>query len=137
VSTDRALHNEGGFTLVELMIASVVLTVGLVSMAQLLAVSTVMHSDARQATSVTHLAQSKIEELVKLNFATAPAVQIGGSLTADIANYFDSPQNGTTRRWLVQAGPAANTRLVTVRIINLRGRYYGSRQDLTTVLRRW
>ena len=42
---------------------------------------------------------------MKLNLTTAPAVQVGGSLTANVANYFDTPQDGTTRRWLVQAGP--------------------------------
>jgi hypothetical protein len=119
------------------MIAMVILTIGLVSLAQLLTIATVMHNDAREATSVTHLAQSKLGEFVKLNFATAPAIQPGGSLTANVANYFDTPQNGTTRRWLVQAGPVANTRLVTVRVVNRRGRQYGATQDLTTLVRQW
>ena len=51
--TNTRASGEAGFTLIELMVAMVVLSVGLVSMAQLLAFSTVMHSDARQATSVT------------------------------------------------------------------------------------
>jgi len=133
---DSGNRGEAGFTLIELMIASVVLTIGLVSMAELLAVSTLMHSDARLVTNGTHWAQSKVEELAKLNFVTAPNVQVGGSLTANVANYNDNPTPGVTRRWLVQAGPAADTRLLTIRVINPGARKFAER-DLTTVIRQW
>ena len=116
-----------------------VLTVGLVAMAQLLAVSTVMHMDSRQASSASQLAQAKVEELMKLNLATAAAVQVTGSdsLAANVTNYFDTPQADVTRRWRVQAGPVAGTRLVTVRVINPRAHLYGTETDLTTILRQW
>ena len=133
---ERTSGGEAGFSLIELMIASVVMTVGLVGMAQLLAVSTMMHSDARQLTGSTYAAQSKFDELAKLAFATAPAVQIGGSLTANVANYNDSPAPGVTRRWVVAAGPTADTRLVTVRVVNPGARQF-SQRDLTTVVRQW
>jgi type II secretory pathway pseudopilin PulG len=130
-------RGEAGFSLVEAMVASLVLTVGLVGLLQLLAVATVMHSDARQATSATLLAQSKIDELMKLNLATAPAVQEGGSISANEANYFDTPEDGVTRRWLVEPGPVGNTRLLTVKVINKGGRVYGREQQLTTIIRQW
>jgi hypothetical protein len=130
-------RGEGGFSLVETMVASLVLVVGLVGMAQLLAVATVMHSDARQATTATLLAQSKIDVLMRLNFAAA-AVLPGGNLNANVANHFDNPQQGITRRWLVVANtPVAGTRLLTVRVENLGGRVYGRRHELTTVIRQW
>ena len=135
-SLDSTRDGEAGFTLIELMIASVVLTVGLVGMAQLLAVSTVMHSDARLLTRSTFTAKTKFDELAKLAFATAPAIQIGGSLTANVANYNDTPAPGVTRRWVVVAGPTADTRLVTVRVINPGARQF-SQRDLTTVVRQW
>lgn len=130
---------EAGFTLVEALIAAIVLTIGIVSLAQLQAVTTVMHANARSVSISTQQAQGKIDELVKLNHATAPAVQITpanpDSLTVDVANYFDTPLVGVTRRWRVQAGPVANTRILTVRIVNtqLRGRPI----DVTTILRQW
>lgn len=136
-SPDRIARGEAGFTLVEVIIATLVLTVGLVGMAQLLAVSTVMHLSARQTTDGTHLLQGKVEELAKLNFSTDPQVQIGGSLTANIANFNDAPAPGITRRWLIQAGPAADPRMrrLTVRIINPGKRH--QQADLTTVIRQW
>jgi prepilin-type N-terminal cleavage/methylation domain-containing protein len=134
---DRNARGEAGFTLVEVIIATLVLTVGLVGMAQLLAVSTVMHLSARQTTDGTHLLQAKVEELAKLNFGTDPPVQIGGSLTANVANFNDAPAPGITRRWLVQAGPGGNPaiRRLTVRIINAGKRH--QQADLTTVIRQW
>jgi prepilin-type N-terminal cleavage/methylation domain-containing protein len=127
---------EAGFSLIELMIASVVLTVGLVGMAELLAVSTVMHTNARLQTNSTYMAQTKFDELSKLTFATAPAIQVGGSLTANVANYNDTPVPDVTRRWLVVAGPTADTRIVTVRIITPGAKQFAQR-DLTTVIRQW
>lgn len=132
--------NESGFSLVEVLVATLVLTIGVVSMVQLLAVTTVMHADAREASLATQQAQAKIDELMKLTFKTAPAVQIStnpNSLTTNVANYFDTPQAGVTRRWQVQAGPVANTRVVTVRVVNLRARQYGAQVDLTTIIRQW
>ena len=134
---DRSARGEAGFTLIEVIIATLVLTVGLVGMAQLLAVSTVMHVSARQTTDGTHLLQGKVEELAKLNFTTDPRVQIGGSLTANVTNFNDAPAPGVTRRWVIQAGPAADPRMrrLTVRIINPRKRH--QQADLTTVIRQW
>lgn len=140
-SRKHRMPDETGFSLVEVLVATLVVTIGLVSMVQLLAVSTVMHADAREATTAAQQAQAKIDELTKLNLTTAAAVQITpaspDSLTTNVANYFDTPQTGVTRRWRVQAGPAAGTRIVTVRVINLRARQYGARVDLTTIIRQW
>ena len=133
----RGEGGEAGFTLVEAVLATLVLTVGLVSMAQLLAVSTVMHLSARQTVDGTHLLQGKVEELTKLNFTTDPQVQIGGSLTTNLVNFNDAPAPGITRRWRVEAGPAADPRMhrLTVRVINGGKRH--QQADLTTVIRQW
>ncbi len=138
-SRSRRATSEEGFSLVEVLVSTVVLTVGLVAMAQLLAISTKMHADAGEASRATQYAQTKIDELVKLNMGTAPAVQINAAdtLAANTANYFDTPMAGITRRWRVQAGPVANTRLLTVRVINIRSRQYGSSIDISTILRQW
>ena len=133
----RTLSDDAGFTLVEVLIATLVLVVGLVSVAQLLAVSVVMNSDARSATSATQQAQTKIDELMKASFTT-PAVQINAAdtLSSNVANYFDTPAAGITRRWQVTAGPS-NTRKVTVRVLASRGRLYGNKVEMTTIIRQW
>lgn len=130
--------SEGGFSLVEVLVATLILTIGLTAMAQLLAISVRMHSDAREASLSTQLAQAQVEALVRQPF-TAAAVQITGAntLAANTANYFDLPQAGVMRRWNVVAGPAANTRLLTVRVINNRARQYGAQVDISTIIRQW
>jgi Tfp pilus assembly protein PilV len=132
----QGARGEAGFSLVETMVAAVVLTVGLVGMAQLLAVATIMHSDARHATSSTMLAQAKLDELMKADFALA-AVAIGGSISSNLAPYYDEPEPGVTRRWRVTDGPAAGTRLLEVTVVDKGGQHYGRSQTLTTVIRDW
>jgi prepilin-type N-terminal cleavage/methylation domain-containing protein len=129
--------DDAGFTLVEVLIAMLVLVVGLLSVAQLLAVSIVMNSDARSATSATLQAQTKVDELMKTSF-TAPMVQINAAdtLSSNVANYFDTPTAGITRRWQVTAGPSG-TRTVTVRVLAARGRVYGRSVEMTTRIRQW
>jgi prepilin-type N-terminal cleavage/methylation domain-containing protein len=137
----RSGSSNDGFTLVEVVFAIFVLTVGLVAMAQLLAVSVRMHQLGRNTEIATQLAERKFEELMKLNFDTAPEVQITGvdSLAADVANYFDTPA-GTlfTRRWLVEAGPVDRTRRVTVRMVPAQtDRLLYKPVQLTTIIRQW
>jgi hypothetical protein len=129
-------QSEAGFSLVEAMVASVVLVVGLVGLLQLLAVATIAHSDARQATAATLLAQSKIDQLMKTDFS-ASSVALGGGIVSNIANYFDVPEPGITRRWSIATGPVAGTRLLTVKVENKGARVYGREQQLTTIIRDW
>jgi len=115
-------------------------TIGLISLAELLAVSIRMQQLGRNSTVAVRLAQDKIDELTTLNFATDAAVACAGSLTADVANHFDTPTSvaGYTRRWVVSAGPDAdlNLRQVTVRVTpNVGDRRIASPFELTTVIR--
>jgi type II secretory pathway pseudopilin PulG len=108
-------------TLIEVMFAVIVLSVGLLAGAQLLAVSLQTHQLSRTTTDSARLASEKVEQLMKLDFALDPAIQISAvnpdPLNQNVAGYFDIPLPGFTRRWRVQAGPTANTRLVTVRLV--------------------
>jgi Tfp pilus assembly protein PilV len=124
------------------MVATMVLTIALVAMAELLAVSLRMHQLGRTSTTVSRLAQDKFEELMKLNFDTNPAIQINANntLAANVANYFDTPMAGYTRRWQVSADPNGNprVRLVVVRVIPaVTDRRMTEVFTLTTLLRRW
>jgi Tfp pilus assembly protein PilV len=138
-SRNRQRRGDGGFSLVEVLVSTLLLTTAFVAMAQLLGISTVMHTDAREASTSTQFAQAKIDELMKLNFTTDAAVQVTAvdTLSANTANYFDQPRQGVTRRWVVTAGPTADTRLLRVRVVNKHARQYGSDIRLTTMLRQW
>jgi prepilin-type N-terminal cleavage/methylation domain-containing protein len=132
-------ENERGFTLVEVLIAMVILTVALVSMAELLAVSLRMQMLGRNETSAVRLAQSKIDELVAVDFdAVGSVVATGGSLTSDVAGYFDSPaDSGFKRRWQITAITGeTRVRTLTVRLIPVANdRRTNGDISLTTIIR--
>lgn len=113
-----------------------VLTIGLVGIAAMLALTTQMHIGARENARSTRLAQDKFDELMKLNFASDPRVAVGGDLTSNVANYSDTPTTGVTLRWVVEAGPTDDTRSVTVRVLNEASQQY-RQTDLSTIIRQW
>ena len=135
-SCRRQRRSDGGFSLVEVLVAMLILTIGMIAIAALLAVTTQMAMGAREAARSTRLAQDKVDELMKLNFTTAPAVAIGGDLTLDVANYSETPDDGITLRWAVTAGPTDDLRVLTLRVVNLRSEQY-RQTDLTTIIREW
>ena len=118
-----------------------IVTIGLISMAQLMAVSTIAHSDARETSLATELGQAKLDELMKADLDSDPRVQVTpvgpDSLEQNVNNYFDNPDTEITRRWKVDNGPTADTRIITVRVINPRARQAGSEMDFTTIIREW
>ena len=150
--------NDRGFTLIEVLIAMVVLTVALVSLAELMAITLRLQQVGRNQTAAVRLAQDKIDELMSANFTNAQ-LSPGGSLTADVANHFDAPAlagGGNSiynRRWTVTAlnfGDQGNqggvmtavaggtTRLVTVRVTPIAGdRRTAPAVDLVTIVRCW
>ncbi len=127
----------GGFTLVEVLICTLILTTGMLSIAALLGVTTQMHLGAREAARATRLAEEKIDELMKRNFNTDASVAEGGSLTDNEANYFEEPADGITVRWEVAAGPVTDTRVLTVRVESLRAQQFGRQVELSTIIRQW
>ena len=138
-------RSERGFSLVEVLFSTLILVVGLLSVAQLLAVSIKAESMARNGALGTRWAQGKLDDLMKANFDTNPQVQVtpGGvdSLAADVPNYNDVPPVGPMqpriiRRWRVVAGPAG-TRILAVRVLVGNGSTTARAVDLTTLVRRW
>ena len=131
----RSSKSEGGFTLVEVLVCTFILTIGMVAIAGLLAVTLQAQQGARESARSTRLAQTKMDELMKLNF-TAAAVSVGGNLDANVANHNETPVPGVTLRWVVAAGPTDDTRIVTVRVTNMRAQQQ-RQADLITIIRQW
>jgi hypothetical protein len=101
----------------------VITTVGLLAAAQLIVVGVRLQTESRDATAANALARAKIEELE--NYAPTARVR-GGSLTANVTGYNDSPDVRFRRRWLVETSPAdagvpSNTQRITVVIMADRG----------------
>jgi type IV pilus assembly protein PilV len=123
----RKKNREEGFALVEVMIAIVILAVGLLGLAALMAQLTSTTGSSRYSGTQVMLASEKLEDLNRLPVGD-PNLAAGGSLTTDAASYSDQVQvssdNGTTatvasgtaaattdllqfrRRWVIEASPA-------------------------------
>jgi hypothetical protein len=130
--------------MIEVLIAMVILTVALVSMAELMAVTIRMQMLGRNETAAIRMVTAKIDELVAINFfdpLVMAQVAVGGSLTGDVTvgavNFFDDPAAGFHRRWQITA-IAGQTRIrtLTVRVIpRVVDRRTNAEVQLTTIIR--
>jgi len=133
------------------MVSMVILTIGLVALAELLAVSMRLQQLGRNETSAVRLAEDLMDQLRSAQFfndpitgtGADPRIAIGGSLTANVANYNDSVP-GYRRRWLVATGPVSaagavpNLRQITVRVIpEVADNRVASTYELVSIIHRW
>ncbi len=125
------------------MICTLILTTGLIAIAAMLAFTVQQQIGAREAARSMRLAQAKIDELMKEDFATSPQLAVCGNintcLTTNSANHFEASPDGLagiTLRWAVAAGPAADTRIVSIRVVNLRAQQQ-RQTTLATIIRNW
>src|SRR5271154_710031 len=102
----RKPRAQRGFTLIETMVAILVLTIGLVGTAALMSQSVNMGAHARFVSTAALLASEKMEDLDRFPDNDAN-LNPGGSLAADVAGYSDSVQissnNGNINETTVSA----------------------------------
>ena len=118
----------------------VILTVALVALAEMMAITLRMQMMGRNETAAVRLIQGKIDQLVNLNYfgtSTDPLANVGGSLTADVDGYFDPPTDGFKRRWQIEAVPGeTEVRKLTVRVIpTINDRRTNADIELSTIIR--
>jgi type IV pilus assembly protein PilV len=104
-------HNQHGFTLTEMFIALVVLSIGMLGMSRT-TVSTIAVNTANQRLAkVTALLQDRLEQLKKSGYA-------GAATVSSTENYGTIPQYSTFKRVTSVAvdTPAANMKTVTVTV---------------------
>lgn len=98
------MKNHRGFSLLETMLAMLIMLMILLSVAQLFAMSVAVNKAADDITQVTSLASEMVERLKVRGYDGLTA---GGSLDADTTGYFDTPSVDDddaaefTRRWLL------------------------------------
>lgn len=119
----------------------VIVTVALVSMAELMAITLRMQMMGRNQTAAIRMVQSKIDQLIAVNFSD-PTVAVGGSLTSDVATYNDDPEDGYHRRWQISSilkpdgTTEAKIRTLTVKVIPTRTDHRTTTDvQLTTIIR--
>ncbi len=82
---------QSGFTLVETVFASLVMLVGLLTVAQMFVLAALYNQSAKQDTLATSLAHRKMEQLLAVPL-DSPLIAFGGSLGANntTAGYFEN-----------------------------------------------
>jgi|WetSurMetagenome_2_1015567.scaffolds.fasta_scaffold158742_3 prepilin-type N-terminal cleavage/methylation domain-containing protein len=155
----RTLKNENGMTLVEVMIAIVILLVGLLAMAQVMAFSVIASkSYGRDSGKSTAYARDKMEELTGLGFAdtttnvtvNAPYPANGTGLSAGGNINPSAPANGYvdylnldgsrttagsaayTRQWQISS-VSASLKTIMVLVTSNRSFRYGTPPSTTLV----
>src|ERR1700735_5794550 len=88
------MTRQRGFTLIEMMVSILVLTIGLVGTAALMSSSVNMGAHARYVSTAALLASEKTEDLDRFP-NNDPNLSAGGSLAANITGYSDSVQIST------------------------------------------
>ncbi len=108
-------YKERGFTLIEVLIAMAIFSIGILGVWTMQIRSTTGNTSARIRTEASIWAQDRVETLMLLSYTHAdlaigshPVVQIITSAGYDI-------------RWVVSAGTTANTRIIQVTVTGPRG----------------
>ena len=138
------LRARPGFGLIELMVAIIVLSVGMLGLASLMASALRRDRLTTSRSEVVSVAEAKFEELrsysaLHSSDALRARLNVGGSLTANTTNYTDSltALNGRDyyRRWTVANGTAVGTRRVTLRVTPKTPLRYDTKSvDFTTLV---
>lgn len=101
---------ETGFTLIECVIAIVLILVGLLAVYSLVVYSVQTQLRSTNLVTANSLARQKIEELRNA------ARTAGGSLTTNATNYFDTPSSSFIRRWQI-SDDSIGTQTVSVTVV--------------------
>ena len=140
--SQRSSKSEQGFTLIELMIAMVVIVIGVLGVASTTVSMTRTQDLTAARVDMAALADNKFEEL--RGFAGAKAqvpadiaqLAVGGSLTVATAGYNDvvvERGRSYSRLWVVTAG-VGGTRDVTIRITSQTGNRPPAPKDFHTLI---
>jgi prepilin-type N-terminal cleavage/methylation domain-containing protein len=113
---ERTLRAQQGFTLIEVMVAMVVLSLALFELGRLQIVSLQTTSNANRLARATTIAQDRAEQLLALAY-DAPLLNDGTSV-GQVTSYSDpNPPTSYTVTWDVDSDvPVTDTKTVNVRV---------------------
>jgi len=119
----RPPESDSGFSLIEMLIAIVVLTVGLVSIVGLLSYVSRANADSNITSVLATTVQAQMDQLKSATWTVNscdPALQVGGSLTSNAAGYYTTingtPAGNLVIRWQVAQGGTADYRFLTLNV---------------------
>lgn len=115
-SSGQSLSDQRGFTLIELFIAIVVLTIGLLGTAALTTGVVRGNLSAKNMTTATAIAQSCFEENRRVGYASAGAVPAGGSNSCVSGNATVTVNGLAFTRTLAIDASVSNIKTLTVTV---------------------
>jgi type II secretory pathway pseudopilin PulG len=110
------MRGSRGCSLLEVLVATSLVAVGLVAVAQLVALGSNANRLSRQTTVAAVLAQQKMEELVAeadAGLTESPA----GALEGNVAGFFDTIDGAFVRRWSIEPLPASPNNTVVLQVL--------------------
>jgi prepilin-type N-terminal cleavage/methylation domain-containing protein len=117
---------ERGFSMIEMMVAIVVILVGLVSIVGISVYVSRANVTSNNLSVLATAAQSQIDLLRQAQWTVTtedPTITVGGSLSSNVANHSttlsNTPAGDLIVRWQVTQGPTADVRYVTVKVVQV------------------
>jgi len=133
---------DAGFSLVEVLVATVLLALSLAALAELFAISVRNNAVAKHGMAAAMLAAQKVEQLrARTDLAASP----GQTLQQDTAPYVDHVGQ-YTRRWSIEPVPASSAFVIQVLVTRRSDRGAADQGSVArapeearvvTVIRRW
>jgi type IV pilus assembly protein PilV len=120
----KVLFDKNGFTLIEILIATVIITVASLGVANLTVGIIHGNSNSQRLTTATTLAQDRLEQIKRIGYQNAGTV-VGTENYGDIANY-----SGYKRVTSVEDKPPT-LRIITVKVYRIDS---NQSVDLSTIL---
>ena len=109
----RGKHHQQGYSLVEVMVAILILTIGLLALAKMQTQAVASNSFGSQLTQATFLAQDKLEELRLLNecyLAVLATPELGWTVEdQNVVNNYNSQLSDSVANWDEIDGPDADS----------------------------
>jgi len=109
----RGKHHQQGYSLVEVMVAILILTIGLLALAKMQTQAVASNSFGSQLTQATFLAQDKLEELRLLNecyLAVLAKPELGWTVEdQDVVDNYNSQLSDAVDNWNEDDGPDADS----------------------------
>ena len=137
----RPPEAQRGFTLLELLIAIVLLTLGILALARSMASLGAQFTRARMRADLAEVIDGKFEELRlvgAVSQANAAPLGIGGSTGSCVVSHCDTVLDARglqhQRRWSVIAGPVTSTFEVTVQASPLGAAFAGQTAQRSTLV---